>query len=178
MERQNKTTTGKDIKIKVSADKMEAFLVTPAGTMLEPQEVFQALQEAGIVYGIDIDGIHRLCEELFVAGHFLVAMGLPSVPGEKAQVTYFYDKPELKPETTEDGRVDFYNLGGIIQVKAGDILAERKPATEGTPGNNVLGEVLNPMPGKQVPFQIAKGAKAIGDQVIAEFDGAVTWQGP
>lgn len=178
VEKQKVPAAGKEIKIKVSSDKMEAFLVTSAGISLEPKEVFQALQDAGIVYGIDIDGIHHLCEELLVTGHFLVATGLESVPGQKAEITYKFNKPELKPETTEDGRVDFYNLGGIIQVKAGDILAERRPATEGTPGYNVLGEILNPLPGKQVAFQIAKGTKVIGDQVIAEFDGAVTWQGP
>ncbi len=178
MAKQINNAAGKNMKIKVSSDKMEAFLVTSAGTTLEPQEVFQALREAGIVYGVDIDGIHRFCEEMFVVGHFLVATGLPSVPGEKAVVTYFFNKPELKPETTEDGRVDFYNLGGIVQVKAGEILAQRQPATGGTPGYNVFGEVLNPLPGKQVAFQIAKGTKVVGDQVIADFDGALTWQGP
>lgn len=169
----------KAISISISKDKMKAFLTIKLteGQTIEPTHVFQELKEQGVVYGINVNRINQLCQGGAYCCEEIIAEGMPSTPGDNAQIDYYFTKPELTPEINSDGSVDYYNLGIITQVNAGDILAVRRPATPGKEGYNVRGEVLNPMPGKNLSFQISKGAAVNNDCAVAEFDGAITWQG-
>lgn len=49
------------------------------------------------------------------------------------------------------------NLGSMIMVKPNDILMVKHPATEGTPGYNIKGEVLKQKPGKDNVLQAGTG---------------------
>lgn len=167
------------ISITVAPDKMKAFLSveTPGGQGINTAEVFKELEKQGIMYGVDLDRIQALCQSSLSFNHELIAEGTPSIPGEDAEIEYYFHPTNLIPELTEDGRVDYYNLGIVTQVQAGDVLAVRKPATPGTEGYNVRGEVLKPMPGKQLHFQTGKGIVIENDRALAEFEGAIHWQG-
>ncbi len=169
----------KPVTIIVSADKMRAFLSLQLmpGQPFDSAQIFQELKEQGVVYGISLDRINSLCQKIPPFNNEIIAEGTPAVPGENAEIEYFFQKPSLVPELTDDGGVDYYNLGIVTQVNTGDILAVRKPATPGTEGYNLLGEVIQPMPGKHRNFHISKGVVVKDDFAIAEFDGAINWQG-
>jgi len=165
----------KRVGVKISPDKMLAWVVIGAYDQVSPPEVMEALAAAGIRYGINTERIGKLCLQP-QAGTYLVAEGNHPDPGEDAKITYYYSPPELKPEVSEDGNVDYYNLGSIIQVQAGQFLASMEPATEGEPGCNVLGETIVPQPGKTKKFAVGKGVMVQSHTAVAEYDGALCWQ--
>lgn len=70
----------------------------------------------------------------------------------------------LRPQSTEDGKVDMLNLGELITVKAGQPIMKLIPATPGTNGFNVLGKEILAIPGKDHGFESGEGA------VISETD--------
>ncbi|MGE5389776.1 MAG: DUF342 domain-containing protein [Deltaproteobacteria bacterium] len=168
----------KRVGVKISPDKMLAWVVLGAYDQISPSEVMEALADAGVCYGINNERIEQLClEHRKTSVNYLVAEGNNPIPGEDAKVTYHYSPPDLKPEIAEDGSVDYYNLGSIIQVEAGQFLASIRPGTEGEPGYNVLGQSIEPKAGKPGKFEITKGIMVKGYSAIAEYDGALTWHG-
>ena len=168
----------KRVGVKISPDKMLAWVVIGAYDQVSPFEVTDALTEAGIRYGIINDRIETLClQSKATSASYMVAEGTKPIPGEDARVTYFYSPPAMKPEIFEDGTVDYYNLGSIIQVETGQFIASIEPATEGEPGYNVLGETIAPKPGRPGRFHVGKGVTVRTNTAVAEYDGALFWQG-
>jgi len=163
------------VKVKISPDKMLAWVVVEAYDQVSPPEIMGALAAAGVKYGIITERIEQLSLQS-QAATYLVAEGTNPIPGEDAIITYHYSPPERKPEISEDGTVDYYNLGSIIQVEAGQFLASLEPATEGEPGYNVLGEQIAPKPGKPGRFAVGKGVLVRTNAAVAEYDGALFWQ--
>ena len=134
------------ITITVSPDKMSAYITTniQTGETIEPKDIYAKIEEAGVVCGVDTDSVLKICENPRNILNLIIAQGVRSVPGINATVTYKYQKPDFKPQLTTDGKVDYYQLGNIIEVNTDDIIAERTPPTPGEPGYNLRGEVLNP----------------------------------
>ncbi|MBU0910110.1 MAG: FapA family protein [Proteobacteria bacterium] len=109
-------------------------------------------------------------------GKTVIASGKPPVPGENAKV-----KPVVKPvivsraKSLKPGkdRVDFRELGNIVNVPKGQLLLKKIPATLGTPGKNVLGEAITCKPGKDVNIKCGPGVALSEDglQVTALVDG-------
>lgn len=163
--------------INIDADKMSAYITVhnPTHDPVEPAEVFLSLEDAGISYGILTDTIPQICQNPKNIQKQLIAQGIRSTPGQDAIITYFYERPELKPQLTEDGKVDYYELGNIIEIEMDDIIAERIPATEGKVGYNVKGETLNPLPGKNSSFKIGSGIVVRDNKAYAEYTGALDW---
>lgn len=135
------------------------------------------LKQEGVEYGVNINKIKELCLNKQDVYDEVIAEGRYSISGEDANITYFYSKPDNKPRYTEDGRIDFYELGNIIAVKKGDCIAQRTPATEGIPGCNVRGETIQALAGKNKNFQTGKGIEIIDNRALAKHDGALHWQG-
>lgn len=79
----------------------------------------------------------------------------------------------------EDGRVDYYDLGLIQNVKAGQVLCVITPPSLGTPGYNVKGEALRAKPGKSV--NVSPGINTVlssdGTQIISKINGQFEFLG-
>lgn len=164
----------KRVGVKLSPDKMLAWVVIGAYDKVNVPEIMEALADAGVCYGIHNERIESIHMQTQITS-YLVAEGTNPTPGEDAIITYYYSPPELKPEISADGVVDYYNLGSVIQVEAGQFLAAQEPATEGEPGNNVLGETIPPIPGKAGRFAVGKGVTVRTNMAVAEYDGALFW---
>ena len=121
------------------------------------KNIINALNDAGVTYGIDQDKIIELVEHHIYDVKIPLAFGLAPEEGVPGEFTYHFDT-ELNPEPTirEDGSVDYKDMKTIETVEAGDVIATYRPAVPGIPGRNVLGvEVmptlvrdLPPLPGK------------------------------
>lgn len=162
------------VAIKIVPDRMRAYLTTTLP--VTPEEIFQKLNEKGIRHGVDLDVIQDACNRKRPISNLLIALGTPSDPGHDGSVHYYFQPPEIKPQLTADDRVNYYELGQIISVKEGEVLAVREPATTGQPGINIMGEPIKPVSGKQVNFACCKGTRVVGDKLVAEYEGALTWQ--
>jgi uncharacterized protein (DUF342 family) len=142
-------------KLEITADAMQAWLsVVPAcgGKSLEPDDIYLALGESGVTFGIDQAAVVAACAAS-ETGRFMVAAGLPAENGENARFELLVsDARDRAPQLDEHGLVDFHELGAIPTVAAEQPLMRRIPPTNGKAGRNVRGEDIAPVPGHNEPF--------------------------
>lgn len=145
------------VRVEVSNDKLRAYIsYTPAlgGKELSAEDIIRILKENNVVYGIKEEKINRFAEKPDHVDNFLVAEGAPAVPGTDAEIIYHFEsKKDSVGTQREDGSIDFFNLGLITNVNAGQVLATKKDPIPGTPGRTVTGEIITaPQPrNKELP---------------------------
>ncbi len=165
--------------IRLPKDKMEATLMlTPCfgGKPLTLEDIKQLLTEKGIVYGVVSD---EEIEKMLAAGsaiNFVVAKGLPTIPGTDTQFQNLMPEiKERKPHIDLQGTVDYRELGEIVTVHKGDVVMRRIPPVEGKKGYNVMGDLIMPYKGKDIPFSPDKKGVYVdpndSNQLLSETTG-------
>lgn len=134
------------------------------------------MREKKVVYGI-ISGV--FLGELSGGKKYLLAEGIPPIDGSDSIIT-MYKLEESKPETHEDGSVDFYELKLINRVKSGDWLGERIDATDGTSGRSVKDQEIRPVKGRSFSLDYDKGSvyeiyENNKTTLFSKIDGAVSF---
>lgn len=162
----------------VSDDKLEAIIqpTDPPPTNTTPAEFLSFLNQKGIVHGIAPE---KLIEEYLSRNPlskkpFRVAVGKAPGPTRDERVIYHFDNDPLRVGTVKQGgHIDFRDRGEIPQVKAGDLVAEKKAGQQGSPGIDVYGKEIpspKPKPAKMPTGpQIEKSED--GNQVFAKIGG-------
>lgn len=173
------------LKVTIDRDKMKAqLLVLPPGEGGQPatfEQAQKAVADAGVVFGIKEDKIREALLEANWGFETLIAEGEPVIHGDEAKITYHFQLPHQQggPKVDEKGNVDYFDLGLINNVKAGQLLAERVPPTEGTAGHDVLGNEIQPRRGKDI--RLLRGSNAVIDQeetaIYSVIDGHVSMSG-
>jgi hypothetical protein len=142
--------------IKVSEDKMTARLTMTrayGGAPVTFEQIRQSLKEKGIVNGLITTAEIEAVLKEGQATDYLIAQGLPAVPGVDAQFhSLVPEMQERRPQINEHGIADFRDLGHLVLVKKGEPLMRRILATEGKKGKNVLGQIITPRPSQNTPF--------------------------
>lgn len=155
------------VLVEISEDGLSAFLtLIPAagGTAPHFESIYNALHQASVVYGIDEAAI-QMALSTGKAEKLQVATGLPAVDGVNAQfIELLTATVDRAPQLNEEGLIDYREHNAIDVVEAGAQLMRRIPATPGTDGFNVRGEVLDPCPGRDEPFD----RNLLGSQVSAD----------
>jgi len=178
----------KQISLDISPDKMAVYLSitsipnTPPVTAMAIQIM---LDTRGIKQGILNDAIEQAVLLALAQGsakHILIAEGKKPIPGAVASFQSLIPQaPEKRPKIDEHGNVDYRNLGSMVQVKVGDPLMRKMPASAGEDGYTVLGDILKAKPGKDYPFASStKGAIIAKDDpylLVAEVEGQPIIQG-
>lgn len=167
-----------EIAIDISRDKMEATMIVVAAKNARHVTMEEALAQvaaAGITHGVDE---HKIAEAVARPGwHVTFARGTPPKHGRDGQVKYAVDLDKVgRPAEREDGSVDFKNLQMFLTVQAGQVLAEKVPATAGQDGCNVLGQPVAAKPGKEAVIPCGKNValQENGAKAVATIDGQVT----
>lgn len=165
--------------VDVSRDKMKATVKydTREGARLpNMQMVMDALAAAGVVYGIDEEAIEVGIRSL---SPFVAAEGLAPVNGENAYIDRKFDLGiSGRPVVDEYDKVDYKDLNLFVLAKENQTLAIRIPQTKGTPGQNVLGEVVAAQNGRPVPMPEGKNTKVVGEhRLIATVNGQIVDKG-
>lgn len=142
------------------------------------KEIFDALNKAGIVYGIKTA---VLAGDLKSGTEYLIAEGLPAVNGTDAQIKQF-EVTTPQPQIVDQGKVNHYELNLIHQVQQGDWLGERIDPTPGIPGKTVTGKEIHALPGKTLPLlydrvSVAEERKDGITALHAKKNGAVYYKG-
>ncbi|MCL1827886.1 MAG: FapA family protein [Oscillospiraceae bacterium] len=132
------------ISVKMSEDKMKAFVrVYPEsndGKKLGKNEFIEKLSVAGVKHGIIDEAVDNWLQNRSYCTDFPVAEGTPPEQSRDAVIEYHFDTDnDFRPETDDDGNIDFHQLNLLNQVSAGDVLAVLTPAYDGQPGINVPG---------------------------------------
>lgn len=169
-----------NILVKISHEKMKAYLTLnfTENNKILPEHIFSKLEMASVLHGVNLEKIHYLCRFRQSVKDEVIAQGLPPKAGKDAEIISIFKKPEPVPKLIEDeNKVNYYELGQIIQVDEGQLLIKRTPPTSGETGMTVTGQAIPAIPGKNKNFSVGKGVKIEGDKVLAAFQGALSWQG-
>lgn len=160
-------------------DNIEAYIYITAplgGKDISSEVIYDALKENKITFGIKDEEIKSIVENKLYEKEILIAEGVWPIEGDSAKLEYHFDtNTESKLSENEEGKIDYRELSLIKNVKAGQTLVTMTPATEGTPGRNVLGEDVKAKEGKKL--QLPRGKNVVisddGLQLISSIDGEV-----
>lgn len=169
-----------ELLIKLSEDKMrgEISVFPPlGGDAANYEDIKSNLLRQGITYGWEEEELQVLCDVGKEKKATLIIKGEMPSAGEEAKIEYLFEPSvKLKPKELEDGRVDHHELGTIIKVHKGDILAKKNPAFCGTKGITLTGEETTGLYGKDIAFPQGKGTSVSDDgwSLLAAIDGSVS----
>ncbi len=162
----------------VSQHKLEAHMCPrgPVPVEISLGDIKELLATQGIKYGIVDDTVitEYLKNRPIQKKPWRIAEGKAPEPARDAKVKHHFDTDPSKIGTVKEGGIiDFKERGEIPQVKKGDLIAEKIPGIDGTPGIDVFG---NPIPApkpKDIKLRCGKGAETTEDglKVLAKLDG-------
>ena len=157
-------------------------LVTRAqngGIEVTKEDIVAELRKNGVVACIDEKKIDEYLADIPENKSAIVAEAIPAIDGEDGKVYYNYEpKNEFKPSIDEEtGIVNFRELGRVRNIKKGTLLATITFSTEGTPGIDIRGAEIKPVPGKPPVYSIGPGTILSNDQtkIFAADDGNLRW---
>lgn len=131
--------------------KMKAFLTVKESVneLIPPissQDLINRIEKEGVNFGLNTAVLEEIINEKKWEEKILVAEGLSPTPGEDARLEFsFSTDKSLKPQITEDGRVDFHEISVVNSVEKDAVLVKKVPATLGSKGMDIFG---NEIPGK------------------------------
>ncbi len=166
--------------IYLSNNKLRANLgLTPSfgGNEIPLEDVKKKIAEKNITWGLVSD---EEIEAVLLKKHiadFIVAKGLEPVDGVDAQfINLMPEVHERKPYVNENGDVDYRELGDIVIVHKDEVVMRRIPAVCGQKGRNVLGEIIEPEGGVDIPFSGDKKGVYVNPNDHNELLSALTGQ--
>ncbi|MDF2962592.1 MAG: polymerase [Paenibacillus sp.] len=171
------------MEVALSDDKLNAFLQfknCDDKLSFGMEQLEEVLQTYHITHGINRA---KMAEVVFnpkavLSGKTLIATGTPPVSGQDGYIKHHFDldNDTKKPMELEDGKVDFKEVTTIHNVRKGQLIAERIPATAGIPGMAVTGEPLPAKDGKEARFKIGKNVVTDPQQsaLYSAIDGMIT----
>lgn len=135
--------------ISISADKMQVicrfYPASKGGRILNARDIVESLAFRKIKYGMDQMAVYNFLQKREYCKDLVFVRGLAPVHGEDASIEYFFNtNRDLKPKHNEDGSVNYKELNTISHVTEGQLLARLTKADPGTPGKNVMGEIVKP----------------------------------
>ncbi|BCS94969.1 hypothetical protein DSLASN_06010 [Desulfoluna limicola] len=165
--------------IHIADDGLSAWIVIPEemGGNIEYSDVLALAAGAGIAYGlVDEPGFTALLKQPENdTGTFVIAEGIPPIPGQDATIHYHFKTDYLNAgRVSEDGRIDFKTRGDIPFVEAGSLLAELVPPVPETPGIDVRGEPIEATAPEPLDLAAGTGTSLSPDglSVHADSDGS------
>lgn len=156
---------------KMSPDKMEVsirfYAPSNGGSLMSKEEILRDLNYQKIVFGIDEKTIDQFVENRQYCTDIVVARGLEPVHGKDANIEYYFTTDiKTKPTLQEDGSVDFFNLNTVNHCKSGDVLARLFKEDPGTPGRNVVGDIIKPRDVKKLTLKFGRNIAISEDRQV------------
>jgi uncharacterized protein (DUF342 family) len=161
-------------------DGLAAFItVVPSRENSYPfsQELIDALDEAGVVFGINGQELTDMVTTRPINKKVQVAKGIPPEPGTAGRLEMIVDISTIgKPKKLSDDRVDFHEICYVINVRKGDPIARRIPPIPGKEGRTVTNRAVPPPPPDDVRLPIGPGtaiSPCDSDLLVADCDGGI-----
>ncbi len=130
--KQEEILIDEEVLIDISEDKMSGYvtLLPPdGGRNIEFDEFINKVKEK-IKYGLDYEKLKEIFENKLYNKKICIAQGKKPVAGKGGYIKWYFNIENIcKPQILKDGSVDYRNLNIINNVKKGELLAERIPAT-------------------------------------------------
>lgn len=166
---------GQSLALRLSDDAMEAVLTIPAGYAPTELEIDELLRRNGVTEGVDLDLVTRLARDP-IPGDHVVARGTPPEPTIDGEVVLAFDpNPVPQPRIEDDGRANYFDLGGIPCCEKGDVIARKRPGRQGAAGRTVKGDYLEAPVPRDPPLLAGANTILVEDEeglaIVAEKAG-------
>lgn len=167
-----------DTLVTVEKDKMKAYVEITApvggGQPCTLQKALQTLRDNQIVFGIDEDKLKEALLESNWGQTIQIATGKEPIHGTDTRISYRFQRSQ-NTKVDDSAAVNYRDLGLICNVRTGELLAEKIPGTDGTPGMDVMGNELLPKKGKDLALVGGKMTVVdpSGRYLFAQGDGHV-----
>ena len=166
-----------NVMLLVSDDRMEAYvLLLKRNETLDKRQIYAALEEQGIVYGIDEIMIDTLSQKPVDKEMLVIARGSDPSPGRDGYYEYFFETDfKRAPVVLEDGSVDYQNIKWFETVKKDQKIACYHGAAKGTEGRRINGEPIPAKMGSELPPLQGQGFYVCDDgkTYLAEKEGKI-----
>ena len=143
--------------IRISSDRMEAFIMLP---VVEEEQhytvdgVLEAINRNGVIYGINCEIISDMVEKKILGREVLFAKGKPAVDGTDGYFDFYFDSDlNHRPTINSDGSVDYWSVHSVEVVKKGKTIAKYYEPVAGEDGIDVLGRTITARKGKGLLFR-------------------------
>lgn len=166
-----------NIQIKVSDDLMQAeILIEPpmeGGSDVTQRAIMDVIRAVDIVYGVKEKVVDRL-EKAPIHNQWIeIAVGKPAIDGDDSYI-------EIVPTQKGNGSANAVNktkheMMELITVDEGEVVVRKVLFTEGTRGQNLLGNILLPNVGNDIVMEGNEHVKISADnmEAIALVSGSV-----
>jgi uncharacterized protein (DUF342 family) len=165
------------IAVHISKDSMSASVSVEPPFFTKPwpgkTEIEEALVRQNVVFGIDQEAVAKLVDLKLPDEPVVVAQGEPPQNGEHARIEELVN-PDRVPEVDLNAqKVDYRERSVFVNVRQGQEIAVKHPATDGVDGKAVLGTEVKALRGKDASFPIGNGFTVSEDglHLIAAIDG-------
>jgi len=129
-------------------------------------EIIESIGRKNITFGVDHEAIKKLVNRKIVDEQVVIAQGRPPRNGEHARIELFLD-PDKPPEVdSEAEKIDHRDRSAFINVRQGDRIAAKHPATQGENGMTVTGTEVKAVPGKDTQFPMGSGLSVSSDGLL------------
>lgn len=154
-----------DAVIIISPDNMQVTLTLSGEGTYSVENIIALLKEKGVVQGINKEAIVDAIDNKKFNMEITVANGRLPIDGEDGRYDMLYESGASITSIPLDGsEVDYNTVSLIDTVKEGQVLANYIPATVGKFGFNVMGKLVNPKKGKDLPPLIGNGITVSQDR--------------
>lgn len=167
-------------KLTIKPDKMQAYAkfyaASEGGENMTAKEMINDLKLRGIKCGIRTDAIEGFFAKKNYLEDILVAEGKEPKQGRNAYIEYkFNTDKKAKPTLKEDGSVDFFQLNILNHCNKGDVLAILHPEVPGEPGENLMGDKIQPAEVRKETLKYGHNIDISEDRTVltAQVDGHV-----
>ncbi len=119
---------------------------------LNEAEIMRHLRHHDVKQGIKKDIIKKIVKNKVFDRPVVVAEGRPAKNGDDGWYQYYFRRElKRKPKVLENGTVDYKSMELFESVKRNQLVAEYHSSTAGAFGFDVLGNVVAPKRGKELP---------------------------
>lgn len=165
------------ITITVAPDGLSASALIRRGDASTRLALEEALQKAGVVFGVDEALVGRFGSQLgsprFEMRATVIAKGRAAVPGKSGVFVPAFEMGLQPGRPRPDGSIDFHDRDLLKHVETGAKLGTLQPPTAGVAGMRVDGKEIPAAPGVAYRLSVGKGARLAPDGVVWALRGGV-----
>lgn len=144
------------LEIEISKDKLSAYAIyyppLGRGRALSIADCIEEVKRLGIKR-YDISALEEALQH--PGKRVLIAIGKPPEHGKDAEVI-----ERISPEVSisfPDGDVDWHSVSAHVFVTEGAVILEKIPPTPGVPGEDIFGNEIPPLAGKDIDLRVFSG---------------------